>query len=248
MIMNKPLAIAKKPFRAMKVNNSKEKSFYTQGQQFAARGLFILWLLSSSSPEGALAAPERQPAMTLAITTSPQGPSSASKPSTPTPGGALQLLPDSPGFFGGGSIASSPALERAIQQRMSQEATPDKGRELLRTFPGASPVEEHLPFQARGGESVRFHYQMGQWRAEVSSHLGAFSRRAVLPVVCSQGEDVASSLEVLSKYPSWQRQRQIHVLDRNVCPTLGEVVYVGELGLKGGGGGEASGSREPQGL
>ena len=245
--MNKPLAIAKKPFRAMKVNNSKEKSFYTQGQQFAARGLFILWLLSSSSPEGALAAPERQPAMTLAITTSPQGPSSASKPSTPTPGGALQLLPDSPGFFGGGSIASSPALERALQQRMSQEATPDKGRELLRTFPGASPVEEHLPFQARGGESVRFHYQMGQWRAEVSSHLGAFSRRAVLPVVCSQGEDVASSLEVLSRYTSWQRQRQIHVLDRNVCPTLGEVVYVGELGLKGGGGGEASGSREPQG-
>ena len=83
---------------------------------------------------------------------------------------------------------------------------------------------------------MRFHYQQGQWRAEVSSHIGAFSRRAVLLVVCSQGTDVASSLEVLSNYPSWQRQRRIYVLDRSVCPTLGEVVYVGELGLKGGGG------------
>ena len=73
-----------------------------------------------------------------------------------------------------------------------------------------------------------------QWRAEVSSHIGAFSRQSVLPVVCSQGTDVTSSLEVLSKYPSWYSQRQIHVLDRNVCPTLGEVVYVGELGLRGG--------------
>ena len=110
-------------------------------------------------------------------------------------------------------------MERCPQPHISQEATPD----------------EPLPFQARGRESVRFHYQQGQWCAEVSSRIGPFSRQTVLAVVCSQGENVASSLEVLSRYPSWQRQRQIHLLDRNVCPTLGEVVYVGELGLKGGG-------------
>ena len=46
-MMNKPLAIANKPFRAMKVNPSKERSFYTQGQQFAARVLFIVGLLGS---------------------------------------------------------------------------------------------------------------------------------------------------------------------------------------------------------
>ena len=46
-MMNKPLAIAEKPFRAMKVNPSKERSFYTQGQQFAARVLFIVGLLGS---------------------------------------------------------------------------------------------------------------------------------------------------------------------------------------------------------
>ena len=242
-MISKPLAIAYKPFRSMNANTSKGKKFYTQGQRFAARILFILWLLASVSPEGALATPKRQ--MVPATTTSPQGSSLVSTPPTPPPGGILQLPPDSPGAFWGDSIGSSPSIDAALQERMSQEAALEKGCELPRTFPGASPVSEHLPFEARGGESVRFHYQMGQWRAEVSSHIGAFSRRAVLPVVCSQGEDVASSLEILSKYPSWYSQRQIHVLGENVCPALGEVVYVGELGLKGGG--DASGSGEQEG-
>ena len=235
------MAIAYKPFKSMKMNTSKERSFYNQGQQFTARVLFTVWLLASVSPEGALAAPKHQ--MVPATTNSPGDPSLASAP--PLPGGILQLPPDSPGSFWGDSAGSSPSIDAALQECMSQEALPFRGRDLLRTSPKASPVSEHFSFEAREGEKVRFVCQMGQWHAEVSSHIGVFSRRAVLPVVCSQGEDVASNLEVLSKYPSWQRQRQIHVLDRNVCPTLGEVVYVGELGLKGGGeGGEASGSGE----
>ena len=240
--MNKPLAIAYKPFSVMKANTSKERNFYTQGQQFTARVLFTVWLLASVSPEGTLAIPKRQ--MVPATTTSPGDPSLASAPPTPPPGGILQLPPDSPGAFWSSGVACTPSLERALQQRMSQEATPDQEHDLLRTSPKVSPVSEHFSFEAREGENVRFHYQMDQWRAEVSSHIGAFSRQSVLPVVCSQGADVASRLEVLSRYPSWYSQRQIHVLDRNVCPTLGEVVYVGALGLRGGGEGEASGSIE----
>ena len=64
----------------MNVNTSKEKSYYTQGQRFAARILFILWLLASGSPEGTLAVPKRQSAMTPATTTSPGDPSLASVP------------------------------------------------------------------------------------------------------------------------------------------------------------------------
>ena len=264
------MAIAYKPFIAMKKNTSKERNFYTQGQRFAARVLFILWLLASGSPEGTLAAPQHQSAMALVTTTSPQGSSLASTPPTPLPGGALQLPPDSLGppsdsspppilsLEGSlqlplspskpscdNSVANTPAMERVFQPRMRQEAPLDPERGLLSTSPKISPVSENLSFQAREGERVRFSYQMGQWRAEVSSHLGAFSRSAVLPVVCSQGENVASSLEVLSRYPNWYSQRQIHVLDRNVCPTLGEVVYIGALGLKGGVEGEASGSGAP---
>ena len=196
----------------------KRMNFYSQCQQGIARILLAIWLLAIGSPHSALATPEREGV--IVPVTSPW---------------ALALPPD-----------KGPAMERALQKFMSQEAAPAKERDLLRTFPGASPVSEHLPFEAREGESVRFHYQQGQWRAEVSSHIGAFSRRAVLPVVCNQGTDVASSLEALSNYPRWYSQRQIHVLDRNVCPTLGAVVYVGSLGLKGGGDGEASGSGEQE--
>ena len=85
---------------------------------------------------------------------------------------------------------------------------------------------------------------MGQWHAEVLSQIDDFSRQSVLPVVCSVGENVSSTLEALSNYPSWYSQRQIHVLGRNVVSTLGEVVYLGALGPKGGRGGEASASGE----
>ena len=73
----------------MNVNTSKERSFYTQGKQFAARALFIVWLLASGSPEGGLATPKRQ--MVPATTTSPGDPSLASTPPTPMEG--IEELP-----------------------------------------------------------------------------------------------------------------------------------------------------------
>ncbi|MEM7382803.1 MAG: hypothetical protein AAF400_00510, partial [Bacteroidota bacterium] len=154
-------------------------------------------------------------------------------------------------------LAKQPGLaqQQAVQSILphawrANKLPPDAaGNDPLRASTQISPVGRNLSFQAREGEQVRFHYERGQWRAEVSSHIGAFARQSVLPVVCSQGEDVASSLEILSRYPSWHSQRRIHVLGEKVFPTLGEVVYVGELGLKGGGeGGEASGSGETAGL
>ena len=51
MIINKPSAIAERPFSTIKVNTSKEKSFYTQGQQFVARVLCIVWLLPNLAPK-----------------------------------------------------------------------------------------------------------------------------------------------------------------------------------------------------
>ena len=56
-MISKPLAIAYKPFKSMKTNMSKERSFYTQGRRFAARILFILWLFASVSLESILATP-----------------------------------------------------------------------------------------------------------------------------------------------------------------------------------------------
>ena len=118
MRVNKPSAIADKPFRAMNVNPSKERSFYTQGQQFAARILFIVWLLASISPEGILATPKRQ--MVPSTTISPGDPSIVSTPSTPLP--EDQLTPDSPGAFWGDNAASSPSMDAALQSASSLRA------------------------------------------------------------------------------------------------------------------------------
>ena len=149
-MINKPLAIAYKPFRIMKVNTSKKVSFYTQGQQFVARVLFIVWLLASVSPEGTLATPKRQPAMVPATTTSPGDPSLASAPPTPPPGGILQLPPDSPGSFWSSSVASSPAIDAALQRaqgipartidKLTSRVWRPRPQEALRT--PAGPVAE----------------------------------------------------------------------------------------------------------
>ena len=144
--------------------------------------------------------------------------------------------------LGATSITSAPS---ALQQLMSQEAGVGRACSLLGASIKVRPVGENLSFQARDGEKVRFVYEKGQWHAEVLSQIGDFSRQSVLPVVCGVGANVSSTLEALSNYPSWYSQRRIHVLDRNMVPTLGEVVYLAELGLKGGGG-EASASGTPQ--
>ena len=209
---------------------SKNANSCSQDQQRTASILRILtlWLLALCSLEDALATPDLREKMVPVASASPTSP----------PGSILQLPPDSSSSF-----LNTPALEHTLQQRMSQTATPDQGHNLPTTSLKVTPAEESLFFQARRGERVRFAYQQGQWHAEVSSCIGDFSRRAVLPVVCCQGTDIASSLKVLSRYPSWYSQRQIHILDRNVCPTLGEVVFVGALGLKGGGQGQSFGRK-----
>ena len=132
-----------------------------------------------------------------------------------------------------------------IPEKSTQETSPEAPptstqlppltRQLLQTSPKVRHFGGNLSFRARGGEKVRFKYQLGQWKAEVLAQISSFSRRAVLPVVCSRGENVASRLQVLNRHSSWQSQHRIHVLGRSVFPMLGAVVYVGELGLKGGG-------------
>ncbi|MEM7383192.1 MAG: NACHT domain-containing protein [Bacteroidota bacterium] len=98
----------------MNTRDTKLFNCYTQSQQGAARILFTVWLLTSCSPDMALAAPKTEGAMVPATTaTSPGDPSLASTPPTPPPGGILQLPPDSPGPRWG----SSPAIEAALQRQ-----------------------------------------------------------------------------------------------------------------------------------
>ena len=116
----------------------KKFSFYTQGQQSAARMLLIVWLLASCSPEGALAAPDHGKAIVPATTTSPGDPSLASAPPTPPPGGILQLPP---GSLWGSRVASSPARDAALQRAHGLRArTVDKlTSRFWRPRPQAAP-------------------------------------------------------------------------------------------------------------
>ena len=136
----------------MKANTSKERNFYTQGHQFVARVLFIVWLLASVSPEGTLATPKRQ--MVPATTTSPQGSSLVSTPSTS--GG--QLPPDAPGSFWGDDAGSRPSIDAAPQRQRPFSLLPrtiDKLTSRLwslkpQTAPGtlAGPIAEGVAFSS----------------------------------------------------------------------------------------------------
>ena len=123
----------------MKTNTSKEKSFYTQGQQFVARVLCIVWLLASGSPEGALAVPKHQ--MKPVIMTSPGDPSLASAPPNPLPGGILQLPSDSPGSLWGNSVAISPAIDAALQRQRPSSLFPRMIDKLTSRLWGPRPQE-----------------------------------------------------------------------------------------------------------
>ena len=89
-IMNKPSAMADQPFRAMKVNSSKERSFYTQRQRFAARVLFTAWLLVIGSPDSTLAtspqgrAPHQSPSDACRAVSNALHPTTVLSPHVPT--------------------------------------------------------------------------------------------------------------------------------------------------------------------
>ncbi|MEM7383221.1 MAG: hypothetical protein AAF400_02820 [Bacteroidota bacterium] len=131
----------------MNTRDTKLFNCYTQSQRSAARVLFIVWLLTSCSPDMALAAPKTEGAMVPATTaTRPGDLSLTSTPPTPSPGGTLQLPPDSLGSLWSSGVASRPAMERAPQQRTSQRAVLDKGRDLLRTSSQVTPPWSELVF------------------------------------------------------------------------------------------------------
>ena len=128
------MAIAYKPFRAMNVNTSKEKNFYTQGQRFAARILFILWLLASISPDSTLATPKHQPA-----TTSPGYPSLASAFPTPLPGARCPQA--APSSFWGSGVASSLSIDAALQRQRPSSLRARTIGKLAGRFWGPRPQE-----------------------------------------------------------------------------------------------------------
>ena len=182
----------------MKTNTSKEKKFYTQGQRFAARILFILWLLASVNPESVLAIPKRQPA-----TTSPGDPSPAS--TAPLPGGALELPPDSPGAFWGDSIGSSPSTDAGLQSAHGLRArTLDK---LVASFWSPRPQATPRPLGGPVAEGV----------TEVASTQRPLQ---ALQARIAQG-DIASTGDLVTAINSTQNPQEREVLEEWLAAYIG---------------------------
>ncbi|MHA7877588.1 MAG: hypothetical protein ACX93T_01540, partial [Bacteroidota bacterium] len=84
------------------------------------------------------------------------------------------------------------------------------------------------------GQQVSIQEQDGRWFAQVQDIWG---RTQVLPVVCAPNQTPEQAIELLSYKPSGHYRYWIHILDLAVIHSLcvSRVVYVGALGLRGGG-------------
>ena len=139
----------------MKTNTSKKRNFYTQGQQFVARVLFILWLLASSSLESILAAPEHEKAIIPATTTSPSDPSLASTPSTPPPRSTLQLPPDSLDSLSGDNIAIDTAPQRQPASNLLPITRDKLPSQLANLRPQEAPRTQARPVTGGSENNMR---------------------------------------------------------------------------------------------
>jgi len=97
----------------------------------------------------------------------------------------------------------------------------------------ASPKAPIGPFELSPGKVVSLSQVSGQWQANVKESYGPLSREMTLPVLCSG--DLSAALRSLHGEEAVYRKRHIHILERAQVPWASRCVYIGELGLKGGG-------------
>ena len=141
MRVNKPLAIADKPFRAMNANATKERSFYTQGQQYVGRMLllFIVCLFTSCNtgkPGGPTEHGEATVSSGASIPTPNQGRGGEQQGSDP------QLVEQLR------SLASDPQIDQQPEKLSELAGGPTEHGETT-VAPGVSIP---TPDQGRGGE------------------------------------------------------------------------------------------------
>ncbi len=95
--------------------------------------------------------------------------------------------------------------------------------------PKDSPIG---PYSLPGGESVSFNQVDGQWRAAITTVHSGLSRTETLPILC-EGE-IGEALRGLEVMDLVRTRSHIQILETDQSPWAPRVVYLGELGLKGG--------------
>ena len=91
---------------------------------------------------------------------------------------------------------------------------------------------------ASAGKEVVFSQVEGCWTAVVRETWGTFTREESLPVLCKG--DVLAALHNLQGKAAIHTKRHIHILETHQPPWSPRVVYVGTLGVRGGGNSSSS--------
>ncbi len=97
------------------------------------------------------------------------------------------------------------------------------------------------PYSLPGGDSVSFSQLDGQWKAAITTAHPGLSRTETLPVLCEGA--IGEALRGLEVMDLVRTRSHIQILKTDQPPWTPRVVYIGELGLKGGGNGSSSSSR-----
>ena len=140
-MMNKPLAIADKPFRIMKTNTSKERNFYTQGQQYVG-GMLLLFIVCL---------------FTSCNTGTPGGPTKHEEATVP-PGASISTPAQA---RGGEEQGSDPPLVKELRALVPDPLPAPRGEEqgddsLRATFRALAPDPLPAPRgEEQGDDSLR---------------------------------------------------------------------------------------------
>ena len=176
----------------------------------------LQWAAAGHTP------PQRRPGQLAQKPSSPKQPARhgalAAKPSSPTQVRTKLQQPPQP-RLPSPPKASPPA--KAAQPAPPPAPTPA-------TPPPAAAVPCRV-FTASGGAQVAFSQVEGNWQAQ--EVFGYFSRK--LPIVCKG--DLEAKLQELQDKPDVYTRHRLHILATDQPPYAPRCVYVGKIGLRGGG-------------
>jgi hypothetical protein len=120
------------------------------------------------------------------------------------------------------SSQPKPTVQHALTATEHKEAHPRPAiNSTFQRYPSAQ------------GHQVCFKETDGKWLAQVQDGWG---RMQMLPVVFAPGQSPTQALYKLARKSTGQHKYLVHVLETSQTPWAPRVVYVGALGLRGGGG------------
>ena len=136
---------------------------------------------------------------------------------------------------------TQPAASAQKIAHVSQTPSPHRPEAMRRqpSSPTSLPGTVSKSYALHQGQQIRFQQQAGTWVAQVQDTWG---RTQQLPVLCAPHTTSERAIEGLSTKAPGQHKYCVHILETDQPPWAPRVVYVGAMGLRGGGNSSSSSS------